>query len=149
MTRPAEVRVPEDARGGTRFADYEVGARTGPLRFTLEPGFIDEFIEASGVDASLYRVGGRAAAPPQVLALFLMATLHQRYAPQPATVMAGLDMEFHAPIWRDEATDLVSEGEVLAKDSRRGRNFVTWRAEFRRASGERVARIANTFVAPA
>jgi hypothetical protein len=147
MTRPAEVRVREDA-AGTRFEAYSVGERTGRLAFTLEPAFVDEFVAAAGVDASLYRVDGRAAAPPQVLTLFLMGTLHRRYPPLPGTVMAGLEMELHAPIWRDEATPIVSEGEILDKAERKGRRFVTWRAEYRRARGGLLARITNTFVVP-
>lgn len=148
MTRPAQVRAREDARTGTRFEDYVIGERTGPLRFTLEPAFVEEYIAAADVDARLYRVDGREAAPPQVLTLFLMGTLHQRYAPLPGTVMAGLAMEFHAPIWRDESTGIVSEGEILAKESRRGRHYVTWRADYRREGGDRLANITNTFMVP-
>ena len=148
MTRPAEVRVREDARTGARFEDYAVGERIGPLRFTLDPAFVEEYIEAAGVDAGLYRIDGRDAAPPQVLTLFLMGTLHQRYAPLPGTVMAGLTMEFHAPIWRNESTGIVSEGEILAKESRHGRYYVTWRADYRREAGDRLARITNIFMVP-
>lgn len=149
MTRPAEVRAKEDARTGTSFERYAVGERTGPLRFVLEPAFVDEFVAASGVDEALYRVAGRAAAPPQVLLLFLMGTLHRRYAPLPGTVMAELTLEPRAPIWRDEPTPLVSEGEILGKAERRGRRFVTWRADYRRDGGELVARVTNTFLVPA
>ena len=148
MTRPAEVRAKEDRATGTRFEAYEIGARTGPLAFTLEPAFVDEFVTATGIDEALYRVDGRAAAPPQVLALFLMGTLHRRYPPLPGTVMADLELGLHAPIWRDEATRIVSEGEILAKTERKGRRFVTWRADYRREGGERLARITNTFVVP-
>ena len=148
MTRPAEVRVKEDASAGTPFEAYRVGERTGPLRFELEPAFIEEFISAAGIDADLYCVDGRAVAPPQVLTLFLMGTLHQRYAPLPGTVMADLALELHAPIWRDEATRIVSEGEVLDKAERRGRRYVTWRADYRREGGEDLARITNTFIVP-
>lgn len=149
MTRPAEVRAREDVRTGTHFERYVVGERTGPLRFVLEPAFIEEYIVASGVDEALYRVDGRATAPPQVLALFLMATLHRRYAPLPGTVMAELTLEARAPIWRDEATPLVAEGEVLGKAERRGRRFVSWRADYRRDGGGLVARLTNTFLVPA
>lgn len=148
MTRPAEVRVKEDRANGTRFEAYEIGARTGPLEFTLEPAFVDEFIAATGVDETLYRVDGRDAAPPQVLSLFLMGTLHRRYPPLPGTVMADLELELHAPIWRDEATRIVSEGEILARAERKGRRFVTWRAEYRREGSELLASITNTFVVP-
>jgi hypothetical protein len=149
MTRPAEVRAKEDATQGTTFDAYRVGERTGPLEFDLEPAFIEEYIAAAGVDADLYRVDGRAAAPPQVLTLFLMGTLHQRYAPLPGTVMADLKVELCGPIWRDEVTRIVSEGVIEAKATRRERNFVTWRAEYRRRGGGRLARITNTFVVPA
>lgn len=138
----------EDARNGTAFAAYRVGERTGPLRFELDPDFIDEYIAATGIDEDLYRVDGRRAAPPQVLTLFLMGTLHQRYTPLPGTVMADLSLELHAPIWRDEATRIASEGEILGKAERRGRRYVTWRAEYRRDSGDVLARITNSFVVP-
>lgn len=140
--------MPEDRAAGTRFEAYEVGARTGPLAFTLEPAFVDEFIAAAGVEEALYRVAGRAAAPPQVLALFLMATLHQRYPPLAGAVMAELELELHAPIWRNETTPVVATGEILAKAERRGRRFVTWRADYRRAGKELLACITNTFVVP-
>jgi len=149
MTRPAEVRAREDARTGTPFERYEVGERTGPLRFVLEPAFIDEYIAASGVDEALYRVDGRGAAPPQVLALFLMGTLHRRYPPLPGTVMAELALEVRAPIWRDEATPIVAEGEILGKAEHRGRRFVSWRADYRRDGGGLLARLTNTFLVPA
>jgi len=149
MTRPAQVRAKEDAERGTRFDAYRVGERVGPLEFELEPAFIEEYIAAAGVDAALYRVDGRAAAPPQVLTLFLMGTLHQRYAPLPGTVMAELRVELCGPIWRDEVTRIVSEGVIEAKSERRGRNFVTWSAEYRRSGGGRLAKITNTFMVPA
>jgi hypothetical protein len=149
MTRPAEVRVKEDAGTGTPFGQYIVGERTGPLRFVLEPAFIDEFVAASGVDDALYRVDGRAAAPPQVLTLFLMSTLYRRYPPLPGIVMAALTLEARAPIWRDEPAAIVSEGEILDKAERKGRRFVTWRADYRRDGGAAVARVTNTFLLPA
>lgn len=149
MTRPAAVRIKEDASTGTTFEQYSVGERTGPLHFTLEPAFIDEYVAAAGVDEALYRVDGRAAAPPQVLMLFLMGTLHQRYAPLPGTVMAELRIELRAPIWRDEPTAIVSQGEILGKDERRGRRYVTWGADFRRRGGGLLGRITNTFLVPA
>jgi hypothetical protein len=148
MTRPADVRIREDARSGTCFEQYVVGERTGPLRFVLEPAFVDEYIDATGIDATLHRVDGRAAAPPLVLALFLMGTLHQRYPPLPGTVMVELTLECLAPIWRDQPTRIVSEGEILAKAQRRDRRFVTWRADFRRDDGELLARLTNTFIVP-
>lgn len=148
MTRPAEVRVREDAQTGTAFEAYRVGERVGPLRFELEPAFIDEYIQAAGVDAELYRVDGRLAAPPQVLTLYLMGTLHQRYAPLPGTVMADLKLEVRSPVWRDEVTSVVSEGVIEGKSERRGRGYVTWSAEYRRAGREMLARITNTFVVP-
>ena len=52
MTRPASVRLPEDARLGARFEQYVVGSRTGALRFVLEPDFVREYIEATGIDES-------------------------------------------------------------------------------------------------
>jgi hypothetical protein len=149
VTRPIELRRPEDAQAGDRYAAYQVGERVGPLRFSLEPPFIDEFIAAAALDESLYRVGERPAAPPQVLALFLMATLHTRYAPLPGTVMAELGVELHAPIWRDEVTRVEAEGTILEKAERRGRRYVGWEADFRREGGPLLARFTNTFIVPA
>lgn len=148
MTRPAEVRAKEDAAAGTPYEAYRIGERVGPLQFELEPAFIDEYIEAAGIEAALYRVDGRDAAPPQVLMLFLMGTLHQRYAPLPGTVMADLRFELRGPIWRDEVTRIVSDGVIEAKSERRGRRYVTWSADYRRSDGAALARITNTFMVP-
>jgi hypothetical protein len=148
VTRPSELRVKEDAHAGTVFDAYRVGERFGPLRFTLKPAFIDEYVNASGVAVDLYQVNGRAAAPPQILLLYLMATLHQRYRPLPATVMAELAVELCNPIWRDEETEVLAEGVIEAKAERRGRRYVTWSAEFRSGDGRALARITNTFIVP-
>jgi hypothetical protein len=149
MTLPAEVRLREDAQAGARFADYVIGSRTGELRFVLEPAFVGEYIAAAGIDDSLYVVGGRPAAPPQVLTLYLMGTLHRRYPPLPGIVMAALTLSVHAPMWRNESTAIVSEGEILGKEERGTRRFVTWRAAYRRDGGERLATVTNTFLVPA
>jgi hypothetical protein len=74
--------------------------------------------------------------------------LHQRYAPLNGIVMAGLTLALHAPRWRDEPTAIVSEGEILSKEERGGRRFVTWRAGYRREQGQPLATIDNTFVVP-
>lgn len=148
MTRPGSLRLSDDEQTGARFADYAPGVRTGETRFDLEPGFITEYMGAAALDASLYQVRGRAAAPPQILTLYLMGTLQRRYAPLPGIVMAGLTMELHAPIWRDERTRIVSEGEILSKEERGARRFVTWRAEYRREQGEPLATLTNTFLIP-
>jgi hypothetical protein len=148
MTRPAEVRRRENAETGARFQDYEVGSRTGELRFNLEPAFVDEYTGVAGIDESLYRVAGRSVVPPQILTLYLMGTLHRRYAPRPGIVMAGLTLSLHAPIWRDEATTIVSEGEILSKEGRGSRRFITWRAAYRREDGMPLATITNTFMIP-
>ena len=148
MTRPAEVRSREDAAGGASFDEYRVGERVGPLLFTLEPEFIGEYIGATGLGADLYEVDGRPAAPPQILLLYLMATLHQRYPPLPAMLMADLRAELRNPIWRDEVTQVRSEGIIEAKFERKGRRFVSWSAVFSRVGGPPLARITNTFVVP-
>jgi len=148
MTRPGSVRLKEDEQRGARFEDYRVGSRTGELRFVLEPEFVTEYIEAAGIDPSIYFVACRPAVPPQILSLYLMGTLHRRYAPRSGIVMAGLTLSVHAPMWRDEPTAIVSEGEILSKEERRARRFITWRAEYRREQGEPLATIDNTFLIP-
>lgn len=148
MTRPAAVRLKEDAQAGARFADYVVGSRTGELRFELEPAFVDDYIQAAGIDASLYKVDGRSVVPPQILTLFLMGTLHRLYAPIPGLLMAGITLELRAPIWRDAAAAIVSEGEILSKEERGARRFITWRADYRHERGRSLATITNTFVIP-
>lgn len=149
MTRPAEVRLNEDARAGTAFDAYVVGARVGPLAFDLEPALIDEFIAAAGLDATLYALDGRPAAPPQVLTLFLMGTLHRRYAPLPGTVMVDIAFQVLGPIWRDEVTPIVSDGVIESKSERRGMRYVGWSAEYRRRdAGAPLARVTNTFLVP-
>jgi len=52
--------------------------------------------------------------PPQILTLYLMGTLHRRFAPLAGIVMAGLTLALHAPIWRDEPENIV--GVLHTKD---------------------------------
>ena len=77
-----------------------------------------------------------------------MGTLHRRYPPLPGIVMAGLSLALHAPLWRDEPTPIVSEGEILGTEERHGRRFVTWRAQYARQDGAALATITNTFLLP-
>jgi hypothetical protein len=148
MTRPAELRRSEDAEAGARYQDYEVGSRTGELKFVLDPAFVDEYIDVTGIDQSLYHVAGRSVVPPQILTLYLMATLHRRYVPRAGIVMAGLTLAMHAPIWRDGPISIVSEGVILSKGERGARRFITWQAAYRSDDGRCLATIDNTFVVP-
>ena len=62
MTRPAEVKVREGATPGTRYAEFEVGAKMGEVTFTITPDIIEEYIRAVEGDEKLYVVDGRKAA---------------------------------------------------------------------------------------
>ena len=53
MTRPAEEKVREGVTPGTRFDEFEVGAKMADVSFTITPAIIDEYILAVEGDEKL------------------------------------------------------------------------------------------------
>ncbi len=149
MTHPTELKPREDEHPGTPWSAYEVGARTPEMRFTVTPAIVREYMEAVDADPSVYVVDGRQAAPPNVLAVYLLAINYRKYPPTQGIILTDVSWRFHHPIWADEDTEIVGVGEIADKYEKRGKHFVHWRATFRRAGdGVLLTEAANTMYVP-
>ncbi len=148
MTRPSEIKPREDSTPGTPYAAFAIGKDLGATRFTITPEIVEEYFDAVDADRSLYRVGGRQAAAPNVLLPYMTCAIYRTYPPIQGIVMAEVDMEFHHPVWADEATEVVATGRVVDKFEKKGRRYVRWQEEFRRGDGQLLARLDNTFHVP-
>jgi hypothetical protein len=149
MTRPADVKIREDSTPGTRFGAFAVGERLPLVRFTITPEIVEEYMTAIEADEALYRIGGRRVAPPNILSAYMTSTVYRRYPPIQGIIMISVAFAFHQPIWADEDTDIDYDGVVTAKFERRGRKYVQWKGEYRRAGdGALVATVENCFSVP-
>jgi hypothetical protein len=148
MTRPSEIKPREGSVPGTLYATYEEGKALGPVRFEITPALCEEYFDAVQSDRALYRVGGRQAAPPNVLLPYMTVPIYQTYPPNQGIVMAELDLQARSPIWADETTPVVATGKVLRKFEKRGRRYVQWEARFAREGGPVLATLTNTFHIP-
>ena len=148
MTRPAEVKVREGSTPGTRFADFEVGAKMPEVSFTITPDIVEEYILAVEGDEKLYVVDGRRAAPPDILCVYMTSTLYQKYPPIQGIIMCEVAFGYHHPIWRDENTEVRLSGEVTGKFVKKARKFVQWNGRYKRADGTLLAEVENTFSVP-
>ena len=149
MTRPIELKPREDEHPGTPWTAYQVGARTPDMDFTVTPAIVREYMEAIDADPSAYVVDGRPAAPPNVLAVYLLAILYRKYPPIQGIILTEVSWRFHHPIWADEDTEIVGRGEVTEKFEKRGKHFVRWKAEFRRRpDGLLLTEAANMMYVP-
>ncbi len=149
MTRPAELKPREDEQPGTPAEAFEVGEPLPEMRFTLTPDIVEEYMQAVEADPSPYQLEGRRVAPPNVLAVYQLAVLYRRYPPIQGIILTEQSWEWHLPIWADEATELLASGRVLERYERRGKQYVRWSADFRRArDGATVATSVNTLYVP-
>jgi len=148
MTRPIELKPREDESPGTPFEDYEVGAALPDMMFTVTPDIAQEYLEAIDGDAETYRLDGRQAAPPNVLAVYLLAILYRKYPPTQGLILTDVRLRFHHPIWADEDTEICGNGEVAEKFERRGKHFVRWTARFTRTDGTLLTTAQNTVYVP-
>lgn len=148
MTRPSELKPTEDEVEGTLPEAYQVGAALPEMRFTITPEIVAEYIAAVDGDPELYQVDGRRAAPPNVLAVYLLAVVYRKYPPIQGIILTDVSWRFHGPIWADEDTEISATGEVMDKFEKRGKHFVRWSAEFRRADGELLTTATNTMYVP-
>jgi hypothetical protein len=57
-------------------------------------------------------------------------------------------MRFHHPIWANEATEIVVNGEIVDKFEKKGRRYVRWKANYKRADGQPIAELINQFNVP-
>jgi hypothetical protein len=148
MTRPSEIKPREDSTPGTPYASFAIGRDLGETRFTITPDLVEEYFRAVDSDKALYRIDGRQAAAPNVLFPYMTCALYLTYPPIQGIVMGEVEIEFHHPIWADEETPVVVRGRILDKFERKGRRYVRWEEEFRRADGQLLAKLANTFHVP-
>ena len=148
MTRPIELKPREDESPGTPFEDYEVDAALPDMVFTVTPDIAQEYLEAIDGDAETYQLDGRQAAPPNVLAVYLLAILYRRYPPIQGLILTDVRLRFHHPIWADEDTEICGNGAVAEKYERRGKHFVRWTARFTRTDGTLLATAQNTVYVP-
>jgi len=149
MTRPSDVKPREDEAEGTPAEAYEVGAVLPDMWFTVTPDIIDEYIAAVDGDPKVYVVDGRRAAPPNVLAVYLLATVYRRYHPIQGIILTDMSLRAHHPIWADEDTEICANGRIDEKFEKRGKHFVRWSAAFTRADGTLLATATNTMYVPA
>ncbi|HYD57666.1 MAG TPA: hypothetical protein VEB41_12220 [Burkholderiales bacterium] len=148
MTRPSEIKPREDSTPGTPYAGFAIGRDLGETRFTITPEIAEEYFRAVDADRALYRIDGRQAAAPNVLFPYMTCALYRTYPPIQGIVMGEVEIEFHHPIWADEDTEVVATGRILDKFERKGRRYVRWEEEFRRADGQLLAKLVNTFHVP-
>ena len=148
MTRPSEIKPREDSTPGTPFAAFTVGKDLGATRFAITPEIAEEYFLAVDSDKALYVIDGRQAAAPNVLFPYMTCALYLTYPPIQGIVMGEVEIEFHHPIWADETTQVVARGQILDKYERKGRRYVRWQEEFRRADGQLLAKLLNTFHVP-
>jgi len=133
MTRPSEVKPREGELPAALYDDWEPGAQFPELRFTITPEVIDEYLSVIGGTPEFYLIDGRRAAPPNVVAVYMMAVMYRKYPPQQGGIMASNTFRFHHPIWADENTEVVGSGKVENKYIKRGRKYICYTVEFRRA----------------
>lgn len=148
MTRPSELKPREDESPGTLPHQYRIGPLP-EMRFSITPEIVQEYMAAVDANPALYRVDGRDAAPPNVLAVYLLAILYRGYPPIQGIILTDVTWRFRHPIWADETTEIVGSGEVFAASMRRGKHFIRWRGRFTRADGVPLAEAVNTCYVPA
>jgi hypothetical protein len=149
MTHPTDVKPREGDHPGTFAGDFWPGTTLPELRFTVSPEIIKEYVAAVAANPDNYRCAGRQAAPPTVLAVYLLAVIYRQYPPAQGIILAKQSWEFHDVIWADEDTELIARGTVLDVQHRRTKDFVSWSAEFKRPNGQLVASARNEFYVPA
>ena len=149
MTRPIELKPQEDEVAGTPPEGYTVGTELPEMEFTLTPAIVGEYIEAIDGDPSIYTVDHRPVAPPNVLAVYLLATIYRKYPPIQGIILTDVSWRFRHPIWADEETSITVRGRVDEIWERRGKHFVRWSACFTRNDGEVLAEARNTMYVPA
>lgn len=148
MTRPSEVKPREGDQPAALFKDWQVGAEFPELRFTITPDVIDEYMSVVNATPEAYVIDGRRAAPPNVVAVYLMAVMYRKYPPQQGGIMIGNTFSFYHPIWADEDTEVIGTGRLEDKYEKKGRKYICYSVEFTRADGQKLTRILHTSAFP-
>ncbi|VCU68031.1 hypothetical protein PIGHUM_00078 [Pigmentiphaga humi] len=148
MTRPSEVKPREGDLPAALFKDWQIGAEFPELHFTITPEVIDEYLSVVSGTPGAYVIDGRRAAPPNVVAVYLMAVMYRKYPPQQGGIMIGNTFSFHHPIWADEETEVIGSGRLEDKYEKKGRKYICYSVEFRRADGQKLTSIVHTSAFP-
>ncbi|GAA0517623.1 MaoC family dehydratase N-terminal domain-containing protein [Pigmentiphaga sp. GD03639] len=148
MTRPSEVKPREGDLPAALFKDWQIGAEFPELRFTITPDVIDEYLSVVSGTPEAYVIDGRRAAPPNVVAVYLMAVMYRKYPPQQGGIMIGNTFSFHHPIWADEETEVIGSGRLEDKYEKKGRKYICYSVDFRRADGQKLTSIVHTSAFP-
>ena len=148
MTRPSEVKPREGDQPGALYKDWEIGAEFPDLRFSITPDIVDEYISVVNADPKNSVIDGRQAAPPNVIAVYLMAVMYRKYPPQQGGIMIGNTFRFTHPIWADEETQVIGTGRLTDKYEKKGRKYVCYSVDFHRADGVKLTSIDHTSAFP-
>ncbi len=150
MTLPSAIRPKEGQQPGTPFEAFRPGAPLRPLSFTLDAEVVDEYARLLGAELAWYHAppgGGGPLAPATSPALFLLALLYRTYPPVQGLVLTHVSFESLRP-WAPGMA-ITGTGAITETSERRGRKYVSWRAEFSDdASGRLLTRASNTFTLP-
>lgn len=148
MTHPTDIKPREGDQAGTPWQAFTTNAPLPPVEFTITPEIVADYAAAVAADAETYQIDGRPVAPPNVLAVYLLAVLYRQYPPIQGIILAKQNWRWHRPIWADEATDIVAEGHVVQTYEKRGKGYVQWQARFANRQGETIATAENTVYLP-
>ncbi len=135
MTRPSEVKPREGEQPAALYKDWQVGAEFPPLRFTVTPDIVREYVSVTDGDLAMHMVDGRQAAPTNVLLVYMMAVMYRLYPPQQGGIMIGNSIRFHGHIWADEDTEVIGTGRVTDKYEKKGRKYICYDVDFHRVDG--------------
>ncbi|WP_172292109.1 hypothetical protein [Pseudoruegeria sp. HB172150] len=148
MTRPSEVKPREGEQPAALYKDWVIGSEFPELRFTITPDIVEEYMSVVSAEASNYVIDGRQAAPPNVVAVYLMAVMYRKYPPQQGGIMIGNTFKFFHPIWADETTEVVGTGRLTDKYEKKGRKYICYQVDFHRADGQQLTSILHTSAFP-
>ena len=148
MTHPTEIKPREGDQNGTPWAAFKPDAALPPVEFTITPEIVEQYASAVAADSDVYEIDGRPVAPPNVLAVYLLAVLYRRYPPIQGIILAKQNWRWNQPIWADETTKVVADGRIVDVYERRGKSYVRWSARFLDGKGNPIASAENTIYLP-
>jgi hypothetical protein len=148
MTRPSEVKPREGDQPAALYKDWEVGAEFPALSFSVTPDIVEEYLSVTSSNKENFIIEGRQAAPPNVLAVYMMAVMYRKYPPQQGGIMIGNTFSFFHPIWADETTEVIGSGRVTEKFEKKGRKYICYAVDFARADGQKLCSVLHTSAFP-
>jgi hypothetical protein len=148
MTRPSDIKPREGDQPAALFKDWTVGAEFPELAFSITPEVVKEYMSVVNADPANYVIDGRQAAPPNVVAVYMMAVMYRKYPPQQGGIMIGNTFSFFHPIWADETTEVIGSGQLTDKFEKKGRKYIRYTVNFRRADGQKLSSVDHTSAFP-